>query len=253
MIEKETDTLPVAGGSMLLEMVMGMLALIIAVSAFGGYEGYAAALKKGGGAVFAGGAAKFFSAIGMPAEIAGVYSNILFAIIGLTLIHLGVRFMRLYGSEVFGEHWPIFKNIQFCTVFTLAIFGVFCFTGILATLWFLGGAFNQMQASIALLIASCWLAYERKNYRLTLYPSIFLFITTVSAAIWISIGTIRHFFITPNIPVDRAIGDWLTSVIALLQVLCSGFLVKDAIAAISKFTHEKKAVVPAPAPTGGSE
>jgi len=253
MIEKETDTLPVAGGSMLLEMVMGMLALIIAVSAFGGYEGYAAALKKGGGAVFAGGAAKFLSAIGIPAESAGVYSNILFAIIGLTLIHLGVRFMRLYGSEVFGEHWPIFKNIQFCTVFTLAIFGVFCFTGILATLWFLGGAFNQMQASIALLIASCWLAYERKNYRLTLYPSIFLFITTVSAAIWISIGTIRHFFITPNIPVDRAIGDWLTSVIALLQVLCSGFLVKDAIAAISKFTHEKKAVVPAPAPTGGSE
>ncbi len=207
MIEKETDTLPVSGGSMLLEMVMGMLALIIAVSAFGSYEGYAAALKKGGGAVFAIGGAKFFSAIGMPEASAAVYANILFAVIGLTLIHLGVRFMRLYGSDVLGEIWPIFKNVQFSTLFTLVIFGIFCFTGVLASLWFLGGAFNQMLASMALLIATCWLAYERKNYQITLYPSIFLFVTTVAAAIWISYGTIKHFFVTPDITTDRAIGD----------------------------------------------
>ena len=54
MLEKETDTLPVAGGAMLLEMIMGMLALIIAVSAFGSFDGYAAAMKGGGPpAVFA--------------------------------------------------------------------------------------------------------------------------------------------------------------------------------------------------------
>ena len=253
MIEKETDTLPVAGGAMLLEMIMGLLALIIAVSAFGSYEGYAAAFKKGAGAVFMVGGANFLGKIGIPAAVAGVYANAMFAIIGLTLIHLGVRFMRLYGADVLGEYWPIFKNVQFSAVFTIIIFAVFCFTGVLATLWFLGGAFNQMLASMALLISSCWLAYERKNYKITLYPSIFLFVTTISAAIWISYNTIKHFFVTPNITTDRAIGDWLTGLIALFLVYCAVVLIIDAFAAIRKFTSERGAAAPAPAPGGGAK
>ena len=253
MIEKETDTLPVAGGAMLLEMIMGLLALIIAVSAFGSYEGYAAAFKKGAGAVFMVGGANFLGKIGIPAAVAGVYANAMFAIIGLTLIHLGVRFMRLYGADVLGEYWPIFKNVQFSAVFTIIIFAVFCFTGVLATRWFLGGAFNQMLASMALLISSCWLAYERKNYKITLYPSIFLFVTTISAAIWISYNTIKHFFVTPNITTDRAIGDWLTGLIALFLVYCAVVLIIDAFAAIRKFTSERGAAAPAPAPGGGAK
>jgi carbon starvation protein len=248
MIEKETDTLPVAGGAMLLEMLMGMLALIIAVSAFGSFEGFTEAFKKGAGGVFAVGAANFLGKVGLPASSALDYANIMFAVIGLTLIHLGVRFMRLYGADVLGEHWPIFKNVQFSTIFTLVLFGIFCFTGVLSTLWFLGGAFNQMLASMALLIASCWLAYEKKNYKFTLAPSIFLFVTTIAAAIWISYGTIKHFFVTPEITTDRAIGDWLTGLIALFLVFCAVVLIKDAFAAIRKFTSEQAAGKPATAP-----
>ena len=254
MLEKETDTLPVAGGAMLLEMIMGLLALIIAVSAFGGFEGFAGAMKKGAGAVFMVGGANFLAKIGIPPEVAGVYSNAMFAIVGLTLIHLGVRFMRLYGADVLGEYWPIFKNVHFSAVFTIILFAVFCFTGVLTTLWFLGGAFNQMLASMALLIATCWLAYERKNYKITMYPSIFLFVTTISAAIWISYQTIKHFFVTPNITTDRAIGDWLTGLIALFLVYCAVVLIIDAFAAIRKFTSEKRAEgAPAPAPGGGAK
>jgi carbon starvation protein len=172
----------------------------------------------------------------------------MFAIVGLTLIHLGVRFMRLYGADVLGEFWPIFKNVHFSAVFTIILFAVFCFTGVLSTLWFLGGAFNQMLASMALLIATCWLASERKNYKITLYPSIFLFVTTIAAAIWISYGTIKHFFVTPNITTDRAIGDWLTGLIALFLVFCAAVLIKDAFAAIRKFTAEKAAGKPATVP-----
>jgi len=253
MIEKETDTLPVSGGAMLLEMVMGMLALIIAVSAFGGFEGYAAAFKKGAGAVFSVGAANFLGNVGIPESSALDFSNIMFAIIGLTLIHLGVRFMRLYGADVLGEVWPIFKNVHFSTIFTVILFAIFCFTGVLSTLWFLGGAFNQMLASMALLIASCWLAYERKNYKFTLAPSIFLFVTTIAAAIWISYGQIKHFFTTPTITTDRAIGDWLTGLIALFLVFCAVVLIKDAFVAISKFTSEKREGAPAPAPGGSAK
>jgi len=255
MLEKETDNLPVTGGAMLLETIVGMLALIIAVSAFGGFDGFTNAMKTGGPpVVFAAGAAKFMAAIGVPTAGAQVFSNIMFAIIAMTLLHLGVRFMRLYGADVLGEYWPIFKNVQFSALFTVILFGLFCFTGILATLWFLGGAFNQMLASMALLIASCWLAYERKNYSITIYPSIFLFVTTISAAIWISYQTIKHFYTTPNITTDRAIGDWLTGLIALFLVYCASVLIKDGFVAIRKFTAERKGgVAPAPAPGGGAK
>jgi carbon starvation protein len=250
MIEKETDTLPVAGGSMLLEMLMGMLALIIAVSAFGSVEGYAAAFSKGGGFVFAKGMSNFLGTVGIPAASALTFANIVFGVIGFTLIHLGVRFMRLYGSDVLGEVLPAFKNVQVSTLFTIAIFAVFCFTGVLSSLWMLGGSFNQMLAAMALLICSCWLASEGKNYKFTLYPSIFLGVTTISAAIVISY---RGFYTlaTKDVPFDKAIGYWVTGVIAVLLVLLAIFLVKDAIASITRFVTEGPAEEPASA-GGGS-
>ena len=238
MIEKETDTLPVAGGSMLLEMIMGMLALIIAVSAFGSFEGYAAAFKKGGGFVFAKGMSNFLGHIGLPESTALTFANIVFAVIGFTLIHLGVRFMRLYGSDVLGEVWPAFKNIHFSTIFTICIFAVFCFTGVLTALWMLGGAFNQMLAAMALLICTCWLASEGKKYAYTLWPSIFLGVTTICAALVIAYNGFYTLFTAEAVPTDRAIGYWVTGLIAILLVILAIFLVKDAFASITRFVAE---------------
>ncbi len=249
MIEKETDTLPVAGGAMLLEMITGMIALIIAVSAFGSFEGYSAAFNKGANFVFAKGMANFLAHVGIPDSTGLTFANAVFAIIGLTLIHLGVRFMRLYGADVLGEFWPAFKNIHVSTVFSLAIFAVFCFTGVLTALWMLGGSFNQMMAAMALLIATCWLASEGRNYHITLWPAVFLGVTTIAAALVISYQGFVHFFTTPNIPVDRAIGDWVTGIIAILLVILAIFLVKDAVASIARFAS---APTPSAAPAGST-
>jgi carbon starvation protein len=235
MIEKETDTLPVAGGSMLLEMVMGMIALIIAVSAFGSFEGFSAAFKKGGGFVFAQGMSNFLGNFGIPAAMGLSFANIVFAVIGFTLIHLGVRFMRLYGADVVGEYWPAFKNIHFSTIVSIAIFAVFCFTGVLTALWMLGGAFNQMMAAMALLICTCWLASEGKNYNITLYPAVFLGLTTICAALVVAFNGFRTLFTAETVPTDLAIGYWVTGLIAILLVILAIFLVKDAIASISRF------------------
>jgi carbon starvation protein len=249
MIEKESDTLPVAGGSMLLEMVMGMIALIIAVSAFGSFEGFAAAFKKGAGFVFAQGMSNFFGNFGIPEAMGLSFASMVFAVIGFTLIHLGVRFMRLYGSDVLGEFWPAFKNIHFSTLVTIAIFAVFCLTGVLASIWMLGGAFNQMLAAMALLICTCWLASEGKNYNLTLWPSAFLGITTICAALVIAFNGFRTLFTAEAVPIDRAIGYWVTGLIAILLVILAIYLVKDAVASITRFVTGAPAEAPAP-PSG---
>ncbi len=251
MIEKETDTLPVAGGSMLMEMIMGMIALIIAVSAFGSYAGYTAAFEKGAYTVFASGMTNFLGHLGFPAATGMTFASIVFAIIGLTLIHLGVRFMRLYGSDVLGEFWPAFKNIHFSALVTIAIFAVFCFTGVLASIWMLGGAFNQMLASMALLIVTCWLASEGRKYSYTLWPSVFLGFTTLSAAVVIAYLGFKTFFTTPDLPIDRAIGYWVTGGIAILLVILAIVLTKDAWASIMRFATEGAAAKAAPESTGG--
>jgi carbon starvation protein len=105
----------------------------------------------------------------------------------------------------------------------------------------LGGAFNQMLAAMALLICTCWLASEGKNYHLTLWPCLFLGITTIAAALVISYQRLVHFFTTENIPMDRAIGDWVTGGIAILLVALAIVLVKDGFASVAKFVAEKAA------------
>ena len=154
--------------------------------------------------------------------------------------------MRLYGSDVLGEFWPAFKNIHFSTIVSIAIFAVFCFTGVLTALWMLGGAFNQMLAAMALLICTCWLASEGKNYHLTLWPCLFLGITTISAALVIAYQRLVHFFTTENIPMDLAIGDWVTGGIAILLVILAIILVKDGFASVAKFVAERAAEALAP-------
>ncbi|MFB0507210.1 MAG: carbon starvation CstA family protein, partial [Thermodesulfobacteriota bacterium] len=194
----------------------------------------------------------FLAHLGFPQTTGMTFASIVFAIIGLTLIHLGVRFMRLYGSDVLGEFWPAFKNIHVSTLFTIAIFAVFCFTGILASIWMLGGAFNQMLASMALLIVTCWLASEGRKYSYTLWPSVFLGATTLSAAVVIAFTGFRTFFTTPDIPIDRAIGYWATGGIAILLVILAIVLTKDAWAAIMRFATEG-APAKAPVESAGGE
>jgi len=99
----------------------------------------------------------------------------------------------------------------------------------------LGGAFNQTLAAIALLIVTCWLASEGRKFGYTLWPSIFLFITCLSAAVVISYQGFVKFFTTPDLPIDLAIGYWVTGCIALLLVVLSIFLSKDAYASITRF------------------
>jgi membrane protein DedA with SNARE-associated domain len=69
----------------------------------------------------------------------------------------------------------------------------------------------------------------------------FLFATTLSAAVWTSYTTIRHFYTTPNITTDRAIGDWLTGLIALFLVYLAVVVIKDGFAAIRRSTRDKTA------------
>jgi carbon starvation protein len=184
-LEKETDALYVGGGSMFLEMFFAVIAFLTATVAFGGFQGYTDA---GGGAapakVFSVGLATFMNHWGLDMQLGTVYGAVFLTLMALTIMYLVVRFMRAASSEALGDKFPVMKNVHVGTVialvFTLALIWLVPFLQI----WVMFGAANQLMASLALLLVTLWLKNKGKNYQWTLWPFIFMFITTIGALIY---------------------------------------------------------------------
>jgi len=101
----------------------------------------------------------------------------------LTTLDTSSRITRYLSEELFGYTWKIriFKNRFFSTIFLLIFSGYLAF-GNWQKIWPVFGASNQLVAAITLLVAGCFLLSRRKTY-FTLIPSIFMFVTTISALI----------------------------------------------------------------------
>ena len=184
-IEKETDALYVGGGAMFLEMFFAVMAFLTATVAFGSFQGY---VDAGGGAaaakVFSVGLATFMNHWGLPMTLGTVYGSVFLTLMALTIMYLCVRFMRVASAEVLGDKIPAMKNVHVGTtvalLFTLALIWLVPFLQI----WVVFGAANQLMASLALLLVTLWLKSKGKNYQWTLWPFLFMFVTTIGALLY---------------------------------------------------------------------
>jgi carbon starvation protein len=184
-LEKETDALYVGGGSMFLEMFFAIIAFLTATVAFGSFQGYKDA---GGGAapakVFSVGLATFMNKWGLPMELGVVYGAVFLTLMALTIMYLVVRFMRAASSEALGDRFPIMKNIHVGTTVALLVTLALIWLVPFLQIWVMFGAANQLMASLALLLVTLWLKNKGKNYQWTLWPFIFMFITTIAALLY---------------------------------------------------------------------
>ncbi len=184
-LEKETDALYVGGGAMFLEMFFAIMAFLTATVAFGSFQGY---VDAGGGAaaakVFSVGLATFMNHWGLPMTLGTVYGSVFLTLMALTIMYLVVRFMRVASAEALGDKMPIMKNVHVGTtvalLFTLALIWLVPFLQV----WVVFGAANQLMASLALLLVTLWLKSKGKNYQWTLWPFLFMFVTTIAALLY---------------------------------------------------------------------
>jgi carbon starvation protein len=239
-LEKETDALYVGGGSMFLEMFFAIIAFLTATVAFGGYQGY---VDAGGGAapakVFSVGLATFMNQWGLPMSIGIVYGAVFLTLMALTIMYLVVRFMRAASSEALGNKIPAMKNVHVGTVLALVITLALIWLVPFLQIWVMFGAANQLMASLALLLVTLWLKNKGKNFQWTLWPFIFMFITTIGALLY---KAYEAFFI--NLPKTAdpvankianvsqfTIAQVIIGVVALILVVTAFILAWDAFKA----------------------
>jgi len=234
-IEKETDSLPVAGGSMFAESILGILSLITAAGVWGSFAGYKAQLAKGAGAVFAGGLGKLLSYIGVPESFGVAFGAVFLVIMAITVMQLVLRFMRVASAEFVGDIFPAMKNMYLGSIVGVILALLLIFTGFWQRIWILFGGANQLMGALALLIVTVWLITQGKPYRWAFYPFIFLYITTLGALLYTAYATFNAAVnAAPNASGVIIFGNYLAGAIGLFLAIAALVLAWDGFKAIQR-------------------
>ena len=228
-LEFETDGLPVGGGAMFTENTLALLSLVaVSIAGVGGGAGrFAAGVGSLFTVIFGDGFRMFGTALGFGA----------FMVIVLTVTQLVFRVMRVTLSEWVGEVVPVLKNMHISTITSMVLTMLLVLTGTWVYLWQLFGASNQLMAALSLLIVTVWLREQKKNPSFALYPTVFMYITTLAA----TLVTARNLFVT-IVPRggSEAAGAWAMIVIAFLLFLTALVIGWDGFKAYQRYTGEAR-------------
>lgn len=218
---------------MFMEMVLAVISFLTATVAFGSLAAYKETLGKAAAlGVFAEGLARFLDRLGVPHDFGVAYGSVFLTIMGLTIMQLAVRFMRVASAELVGDKVPIFKNVHVGTIVALALTALFVWIVPWLTIWTAFGSANQLMAGLALLLISLWLKEEGKRNTWALYPSIFMLVTTIAALILLAYNQFKG--VAAAKTSQAAIAAVLVGIIAVVLLVAAAFLIADGWNALQK-------------------
>ena len=190
-LENESQAQAIGYGSMLIEGVLAVIALV-AVGYVGG-DKLQYLLKNGGPVnVFADGVGTFMTKFGVPMSIGKNFIALTISAFALTTLDTATRLGRFILQELFGSdeitakgqkaQGNILTNPYVATIVTVAIAG-YMSVGSYLTIWPVFGAANQLLAALSLLAISVWLKSMHITNKMTIIPMIFMFAVTFVALI----------------------------------------------------------------------
>lgn len=253
-IENERDVLPVAGGSMLAEMILALIALTAAVATFANFGDYLKAFTSpaGAGGIFFSGMAVLMGYLGIPTDVGVAFAGAVFVILMITVMQLVIRFMRVATAELAGDRAPILKNFHVATIIALLLTLFLVATGTFGYLWQLFGGSNQLMAGLALMLVVIWLRSEGRPSAFVFWPMVFMLATTTVALLITAYNLlVANVFakLAAGKAVDPSIvfGNTLMGVIALFLVIAAFILVWDGWKAMQTARGAKSQAAPATA------
>jgi carbon starvation protein len=256
MLDKETDARIIGYGSMLMEGLVGIVALLSTSALFPG-DYYAinlpaakfAALglspvhllqlsravgenvagRPGGAVSLALGFAQIFSGFPGLERMMGYFYHFMImfeALFILTTIDAGTRVARFLLQEFAGRLWKPFEDPQWVpgaflsTAAVVFLWGIFIWTGSVGTLWPMFGTANQLLASIALCAAtSAIINSGRARYAwATFLPLLFVAATTLSAC-WLNV--FDNFLPAAAAHPQGAFWEYINSALTAVIFLCA--------------------------------
>jgi carbon starvation protein len=239
-IENETDMLPVGGGAMFSEFALGLLSLLALATA---------SQPKGGAPQFADGIGGFLSVFGIPVAYGTAIGFAAFVVIVITVVQLVFRVMRVTLAEGLGDRSPIFRNIHFGTLISMAATFLLVITGTWVYIWQLFGASNQLMASLSLLVVTVWLAASRRNPTYAAIPTVFMYLTTMAATLVTAYNLYATVFIKQLGQPGReiaVIGSLLTIAIAIILFVAAVLIGIDGVRAYQRYRERPLEPVTAP-------
>lgn len=204
-VRKESDSIFVGYGGMLMEGALATLVIIATVAGIGmgyteggqtfvgvqawthHYASWAGAAGLGSKVgAFVDGAANMIESIGIPKAVSVVLMGVFVASFAGTTLDTATRIQRYVLTEMFPK---TFKNRFFSTAVVVLFAMALIFSsgangkGALS-LWPLFGAVNQILASLTLIIIAIYLKQKKKRaWLISAIPAVFMFIMTLWAAV----------------------------------------------------------------------
>jgi carbon starvation protein len=102
----------------------------------------------------------------------------------LTTLDTAVRITRFIVQESLGPRVPVFQNKYVTTIAVIFLSYLIGATEGWQQIWPIFGATNQLIAAVALMVCSTYLMAAKKPTKYTLYPAVFMIITTIGALAW---------------------------------------------------------------------
>lgn len=198
-LDKESDARVVGYGSMLIEGILAVLALLSVASL--DQQHFLELLEtKGAVAAFSTGVANFINNIpllNIPTQVATNFAALAVSAFALTTLDTATRLARFSFQEFFEvrekkEQNILVKNRFVATAITVGFGATLTFSGQTMSIWPVFGSANQLLAAIALLAITVWIANLKLNYSFTLIPMIFMFTVTLTALLTLFYTNIQN-------------------------------------------------------------
>ncbi len=188
-LDNERDIRLVGYGSMLIEGILAVIAIVTA--AYLSKERLGELLATGGPInVFADGLGNFMTTLGVPFTTGKSFTALAISAFAMTSLDTATRLARFIMQEMAGEfeeRVPVLGKLSNkigATVVTVVISGYLSFNG-WTTIWPLFGSANQLLSALTLLSLAVWLKQTGRAYKVASIPMVFMFAVTLSALLLI--------------------------------------------------------------------
>lgn len=220
-VKNEKDMLPIGYGAMLVETLLGVIALVVV-----GFAAKGGVMPKGTPfSIFAGNVAGFLSLLGIPQYVATCIMTMCVSALALTSLDSVARIGRMSFQEFFmtdtmdsdaemSGFTKLMTNKYFATILTLGVGGILSLGGY-NNVWPLFGAANQLLSALVLITLAVFLKTTNRKGFMLWGPMIMMLCVTFTALAQALIKIFKKLFVTGDF---AFLTDGLQLVFAILLV-----------------------------------